>query len=378
MNYARTLFLEDWFLSVLGLLALFAIAWGVWWLTKGRKRASARKKASRSAPKPQAAAPSPGPAQEDVVDKQERALLAQAMEAVLEAEFEEESQPDSSEPSEDTRTLIDQGLKGLDAFALTFQKMRAFNDPNASLQQISEAITTDLVFSGKVLKTANSPYFGIPGQVSSLHHAVLVMGLNNLKTLYFQEHFRMVGKETGRMAQVREAVWKHSITTAICASYLCKAFKIVPSETAFTLGLLHDLGKLVLADMAEGLEAQGEDLLDFNTTWGVAQEQQRLGADHAWIGRLAAEGWSLPKDTAVVIGAHHNMRLDAPPSDAAKAQLLTLVLANHLAHVLLEPATPPPPLPAAMEGKLRNKKRLMSAVSDPKLLEELQLARTLP
>ena len=89
------------------------------------------------------------------------------------------------------------GLQGLDAFGLTFAKMRAFNDPNASLQHISQAITSDIVFSSKVLKTANSPYFGMQGQVSSLHHAVLILGLNNLKTLYFQDHFKMLGSETG-------------------------------------------------------------------------------------------------------------------------------------------------------------------------------------
>lgn len=380
LQHARSLFLEEWFIAVLALLALFAVGYGMWRLkNKGRCKRPLPDVEKSAAPAATAQnTPQAATSEDDTVDPKQLDRLGRAMEAVLEAAPREVPDPVCPDPTQEVAAMVEEGLKGLDSFGLTFQKMRAFNDPNASLQQISQAITTDLVFSAKVLKTANSPYFGAPGEISSLHHAVLVLGLNNLKTLYFQDHFRMVGQETGRMAQVREAVWKHSITAAICASYLCKAFRLVPPETAFTLGLLHDLGKLALADMVEQLEAKGEDLMDFSTDWNVEQEQQRLGVDHSWIGRKAAENWNMPRDVAMVIGAHHSLQLDAkpPPTDAAKAQMVTLVLADHLAHALLSPEKEAPAMPSAIAGRL-NKQRLLQLVRDKKMMEELQMARVL-
>jgi len=386
LEHARTLFMEEWAVTVLALLGLFALGYCIARLLRRRpKRSNAASRAtSRAAGSGSAAGQQHGAGRQHAgdADGQQPGLdrIQRAMEAALDAEPAQQAHPPSPDPGGDVPAMVEEGLKGLDSFGLTFQKMRVFNDPNASLQQISQAITSDLVFSAKVLKTANSPFFGAPGAVSSLHHAVLVLGLTNLKTLYFQDHFRMIGQETGRMAQLREDVWRHSITTAICASYLCKAFRLVPPETAFTLGLLHDLGKLVLADMVEQLEARGEDLLDFSPGWGVAEEQRRLGVDHAWIGREAAVKWNMPREVAMVIGAHHSLLMDAtpPPSDAAKAQMVTLVLANHLAHALLEPEAPAPPMPEALAQRLHNRQRLVQLVRDPKLLEELQMARVLP
>ncbi len=379
LELGRTLFLEEWLASVLVLLAVFFSGYAAWYLTKGRTA-----KAKRSAAAVQATARPPRATEApvhagEVLDAQRNEDL-ERLEAGLEdilagsAEFAPpEACPD---PEPEILAQVEQGLKGLDAFGLTFQKMQAFNDPNASLQKISQAITADLVFSSTVLKTANSPYFGMQGQISSLHHACLVLGLNNLKTLYFRDHFKMLARETGRMVQVRSAVWRHSIVTAILASHLAKAFRIVPQETAFTLGLLHDLGKLVLTDMVEQREAQGEDLLDFSTAWSVEEEYRRLGVDHAWIGRRAATLWQLPAETAMVIGAHHSLRLDPapPPSDAAKAQLLTLAVANQLSRVCLEQAASAP-LPLELAKTLNNGPALRAALRDPRLLEELEIAR---
>lgn len=376
LDAARTLFLEEWLISVLVLLALVGLGSGLWYLAAARRK---RPKPSTSAMESAGVALTPLDLIEPAPQRGQRDIsrLQKAVEVLRQAPVSPKPPGPFAEPDEETRKMVMKGLQGLDAFGLTFAKMRVFNDPNASLQHISQAITSDIVFSSKVLKTANSPYFGMQGQVSSLHHAVLILGLNNLKTLYFQDHFKMLGSETGPLAQIRNAVWKHSISTAICASHICIAFPQVDAETAFTLGLIHDLGKLVLADMTQQLRKRDKTIPAYSLDWDLEKEYAQLGVNHAWIGKVAAEQWKLPGETAEVIGAHHTLDLgtEPPPSVSAEAQLQTLVVADFLAYALLKGNALEHPLPESIARVIGDGERLIRILADPQIIDELKLAK---
>lgn len=382
INASLSLFLEEWLLSCIILLLCFLAGYWIWKQKKKRHHPPEKKGGQQPAASGMNEVPAfpddtqPAQREQSAPPPERVALLEEALDAALAGDKQASlpSVPEGIPPEIQKR--IDKSLKELDAFGLTFQKMRVFNDPNASLQRLTQAITLDIVFSTKVLKQANSPFFGMPGQVSSLHHAVLILGINNLKTLYFQDHFKMIGQEGGHYSTIRQQVWRHSIATAILAAHLCVAFKMAPPETAFTLGLLHDVGKLALADMAEHMVNEQQEHPDYHTGWSVEEEEALFGVEHATIGRMAATSWNLPKETAMVIGAHHHMRLDSEAkTDSAKSLVLSLSLADSLAHALL--GEPWRPLPAAVAARLQNKKRMLAALRDPGLHEELDMAKIL-
>lgn len=206
-------------------------------------------------------------------------------------------------------------LKGMDRVGETFARFQEFNDPYASLEQLANAVSKDVVLSSKVLRAANSAYFGYGEDVTSVQHAARILGFNNLKTLYFREHFRMLDPSESSAAS-RHGLWKHAMLTAVAASHVSAAFKKTSSETAFTLGLMHDIGKFILCQMP--MPEDGHKRIQRVMAWepvvrasedcetSVDVERKLLGIDHCLLGMMAMEDWQLPELMATVVLHHHS------------------------------------------------------------------------
>lgn len=180
------------------------------------------------------------------------------------------------------------------------------NDPESDIDDISAAITTDQVLTFRVLKMANSAYFGFSRRVFSVREALAILGLNMTRNLVLAvSAFSIMNKEIAGYVLEKGGLWKHSITTAMLAKEIAERTKCCSSEKAFTTGLLHDIGKVVINTY---IAPQLQEITELTLTKKVPfmkAEEAILGFNHAQLGGRVASYWKLPEDMVDAIEYHH-------------------------------------------------------------------------
>ena len=126
--------------------------------------------------------------------------------------------------------------------------LELIEDPGSAIQDLQEVISMDLALTAKVLKLANSAYYGYPREISTLTQAVIVLGLNTIKSLVLAASaYNIFYKELPGYKMARGGLWFHSFLTASFAKMIAKKKVPAAQETAFIAGLLHDMGKQVMS-----------------------------------------------------------------------------------------------------------------------------------
>jgi HD-like signal output (HDOD) protein/CheY-like chemotaxis protein len=205
--------------------------------------------------------------------------------------------------------------------------------PDCDLREIAEAIRQDAATGAKVLQLANSAFFGLRGEVSSINDAVAFLGIETVRYLVLMvgvcEQFRSTRFSPGFVEQV----WNHSVQTANLARIIAETehTSLALAEQAFVGGLMHDVGKLVFA---ENLSKSYREVLDFaklhsQPAWQV--EREILKATHADIGGYLLDLWGLPEPVTKAVSLHHQ-----PIAEETEGltPLAIVHVANHFAHEL--------------------------------------------
>ena len=179
------------------------------------------------------------------------------------------------------------------------------NDDDADINQVVQAIARDQGLVARVLRIANSPFFGLPNQVQTIHEAVIVLGFSNLRlvvTAAMMTAQKFPGLTNGVEVQ---RLFRHSIAVAICASAIGRSNKLNPN-LLFLAGILHDIGKLALMATYPALYVEVQSLRESGKLLTIDAEEQVLGFNHAAIGAALCRHWHLPEAIAVAIGDHHS------------------------------------------------------------------------
>ncbi|RVU43353.1 HDOD domain-containing protein [Rubrivivax rivuli] len=211
---------------------------------------------------------------------------------------------------------------------------------SARLDDVAELLQRDQALTARVLRLANSAFYGVPGRVASVHDAVNLIGLRSLRSLVataaLTQQFacpRSSGFDLG-------VFWRHTVAAAFAARTLAAA-RGLDEEMAYTAGLLHDVGRLALAAHFPQAHAALLQATRAAGRGGRRLERQLIGTDHAEIGAIVAEHWHLPNPVVVVIARHHH-----PPETAEACTLVDVIhVADALAHALgfRHDETPQPP-----------------------------------
>jgi HD-like signal output (HDOD) protein len=198
---------------------------------------------------------------------------------------------------------------------------RGKSDPD--MRRIGQLISTDVGLAAAVLKTINSPFFGLRRQVTSIDHGVSMLGMKNIGALVMSLSLRNAVPSQGL-----DRFWDEAARTALVSAYLAQTLGCSPKEDAHLFGLFHDAGIPLLMrrfpNYRETLKrANGEPVRSFTDI-----EDEDLGTNHAVVGSLLAKGWQLPDHIRLGIGQHHDQ-------DIFKSHLptesLNLVALTHLA-----------------------------------------------
>jgi len=207
-------------------------------------------------------------------------------------------------------------------------------DKNDSLsaKSLGEIITRDPSLTATVLKLANSAYYGMAHEITSIERAVTVLGFDTIKNLALSiSVFHVFKTRDGQVLDLK-GLWYHSLGVGVTAKHLTLHSPILTCdkalpEQAFICGILHDIGKIAFV---QNLPAEMTEILKQTRSGPVAQheiEKTILGFNHQRAGQAMAEAWNFPEDYQTVIRLHH------APSAAVigdNARIATLTMAVYL------------------------------------------------
>ncbi|GAB6063273.1 HDOD domain-containing protein [Deferrisoma palaeochoriense] len=213
-----------------------------------------------------------------------------------------------------------------------------FASPEFEIADVVGTLEHDPPVSARVLRLANSAYYGFPGRVDRLDRAVVLLGATTVQALALATAVMDLWKDPPP-ASVR-ALWVHSYLAAEGCRFLGRRHPVTGFEpdALFVAGLVHDLGKFWF--LSEAAEAYASELAERSGPELRAAEEERFGEDHAAAGRALLEAWNFPPGTAALAGFHHGpaLRAELRPAQSVVAA------ANRAAGGSPEPSDLPPAL----------------------------------
>ncbi len=214
---------------------------------------------------------------------------------------------------------------------VAMQVNQLINNPNSTSADIAEVMKKDQVLTAKVLRLVNSAYYAIPGGVTDVQRALAFLGFNTLAQLVLSlSVFSVFSKEDQPDFSMME-FWRHALGTAVCSEALAKKLRFSKPEEAFTCGLLHDIGKLVLhqIDRDRLFELVRETSRSGRSYVDVEREMEIPA--HSYMGEIIATKWGLPQVIRLAIRYHHFdvSRMDSVLA-AAKPYIYVVRLANQI------------------------------------------------
>lgn len=199
---------------------------------------------------------------------------------------------------------------------------------SSSLQDIAKAMEKDQGLTVKVLTMANSAYYGLQSQVSSVHRAVLVLGVREIRKLILLMNIRTLDQRIDPDIFDVPGHWRHQVDVAHAAKEMARHTPGIDPEELFTIGLLHDLGKMITALHRPKDWRNIQELSKVRHIPLYVAEDTYWGLDHALIGALILKSWFLPLSLTEPINWHHAPTLADDYSRQAKMMRLVDILVH--------------------------------------------------
>ena len=190
-----------------------------------------------------------------------------------------------------------------------------FASPEGSAKDAARVSETDPAIAARVLRLVNSSVYGLKSPVSAIHLACSIVGLKVIRNVVVQATVMgTFGKVRGIEGFDADWLWDHSFKTALAARLLAQETRLgkaLGKDDAYTCGLIHDIGKMVLAQSAAPRFAEA---LEYSKRTGMPlakAEGEVLGFTHAHVAGLLAERWNLSPDLQIAVSYHHSSGTDA-------------------------------------------------------------------
>lgn len=212
--------------------------------------------------------------------------------------------------------------------AVVLELLQSMGDEDASIEALAGKISHDQGLAAKTLRLANSSFYGLSRQVSSISEATTILGLRTLRSIATAAGLVDGFSQTACRGFDFALFWRHSIGAALCARGIAKAVQL-DEDSAFTLGLLHDIGRLV---MVSGYPDRYAHVLDYQRQHDCLltdAEDFAFGTNHAAVGSLVAERWRFAPVMVTAIAGHH-----LPQSTLGIGLVDVVHVADNMAHAL--------------------------------------------
>jgi HD-like signal output (HDOD) protein len=209
---------------------------------------------------------------------------------------------------------------------IIYKAREVMANPKSGFKEIAEVIETDQAIAAKVLQVANSAYYGLSGMVSSIHQATVVLGHKTLEQLITMvSATSLLGSHLRGYRMGSGELWQHSLAVALCSRAIAKDRAPALENDAFSVGLIHDAGKLAIDRYLVERKDQVDQVLKTGVTF-LEVEKQVLGFDHTELASDLCTKWKLPENHVSAMRYHHE------PSASDGNQLAFIVhTANYIA-----------------------------------------------
>ena len=185
--------------------------------------------------------------------------------------------------------------------------MQITQNPRSSAMEVGQAISQDQTLAANVLKMVNSAFYGFPQKISTITHAIVILGFNNIRNIVLTTSvFKMFAASKSESRFDVEGFWKHSLACGVASRVLARRLGMKNLEEAFLWGLMHDLGKLVLYKYLMNEYAAVASLVNEKEILIRQAEKSVLGIDHTTVGYHVGKNWNLPPALLKVIRYHHH------------------------------------------------------------------------
>lgn len=205
--------------------------------------------------------------------------------------------------------------------------LKIINDPTTTAVDVANLISRDLSLTSKVLRLANSAFYGIPRTVTTVQNAVVILGLKVINTMVFSITVVKMFPGDGRNELFsRKKFWAHSLACAVLSRQLAlrmRKFTLFDPEECFCAGLIHDIGRIVLDQYFHENFIKAIKTSVEKKTSLLEAEIGVFGFSHQDVGDWLTSRWELPQDIRIPIVYHHN-----PAKTEYAREITTLV---HLA-----------------------------------------------
>lgn len=249
------------------------------------------------------------------------------------------------------------------------QVLSMLQDINTSAEELAKVVEKDQAIVPKLLKLVNSAFFGFSTKVTSVQHAVMLLGFNTVRNAVLSVEVinalelkrRIEGFDISKF-------WRHAIAVAVISRYLDQETGRQYREDVFAAGLIHDIGKIVMAHyFTERFEATWKTMCQKNISFWEA-EPAHFPIHHAAIGGQLAQRWNLPPLLKDVVAHHHTGNLDSPDNNL----VLIIHTADALANQFFEEEMPVDEWRICEPAKVMMAKQINSASQwMPELNEEI-------
>ncbi len=221
----------------------------------------------------------------------------------------------------DAAQVLDQ-IKEIPAMPNVIVKaLGVIKDDQSGTKELSEIMSYDQALTSQVLKLVNSAYYGFAQEITSVNKALALLGMTQTRNIIIAVAMKpMLTSQGGR------DMWKHSLRCGVACELLAERTGVVDAGDAFTIGFLHDIGKILL-NIIDTMTYQKVRTMVKNGTDIIEAENEMFETNHADLGFLLAKKWKLSVLLANCIKYHHD------PMSSSMPQVSTLAyVANKISH----------------------------------------------
>lgn len=245
-------------------------------------------------------------------------------------------------------------------------------DMDTTARDLSNVIEKDQSISSKLLRLANSSFFGFSSRVSNIAHAVMILGFNTvLNAVLSMAVIDALGTKSKLNGFDMTQFWQHSIAVAVVSRHLSLACGDAYQESAFTAGVLHDIGKVVMARyFTDRFIELWRDLNEQQLSFKMA-EKVAFPMGHDAIGAFLTRKWNLPEELSIVVAQHHQPEI----LPMANSMALIVNAADAIVNIHIEKKQPEAQWPISNAARLMLAEKIRTVDQWlPELTEEIEVA----
>jgi len=224
--------------------------------------------------------------------------------------------------------------------SLLLEINKKISRPDAGFGDLTDLISRDVAMSAKLLKIANSVFFGLREKVDSIQRALSLIGLKNFNRIILATSLR---ESIGGHGSSTEKFWNHSMTVAGASAHIAGRVGFESEEQAYIAGLFHDCGVALLMKKYQDYH----QILDYSLSVAssvslsgikksiIGIEEERYNTHHCAVGYLITKTWRLPLSVAQSVWHHHYINIDIHADPVTRRLSAILLLADYIGgHIL--------------------------------------------